>query len=67
MNDERAMFDILHRKNDKVCRGGLMHPASRRFETRHMLERCGTEALIGSMCLLAMMRLTLPPSDDKAS
>ena len=37
------------------------------FERRHMPERCGTEALIGSMCLLAMRRLTFAPSGEKAS
>ncbi len=34
----------------------LRHPS---FETRHMRERCGTEALIGSICVLGMMRLML--------
>ena len=37
------------------------------FEMRHILERCGTEALIGSMCLLAMIWLAFAPSDDKGS
>lgn len=32
-----------------------------------MPERCGTEALIESMCLLAMTRLTFAPSGEKAS
>ena len=36
------------------------------FEMRHMAERCGTDALIGSMCLLATVRLTFAPLGEKA-
>ncbi len=32
-----------------------------------MLERCGTEPLIGSMCLLAIVMLTLAPSGENGS
>jgi hypothetical protein len=34
---------------------------------RHPLDRCGTEALTESMCLLAMARLMLAPSGENGS
>jgi len=42
-------------------------PLQAAFVTRHMRERCGTDALIGSICVFGMMRLILAPADDSGS
>jgi hypothetical protein len=41
-----------------------LHPS---FEIRHMQDRCGTDALMGSMCVLRMMRLMLEPFESNGS
>jgi hypothetical protein len=42
-------------------------PPQASFATRHMRERCGTDALIGSMCVFGMTRLILAPVGDSGS
>ena len=42
-------------------------PSQASFVTRHIRERCGTDALIGSMCVLGISRLTLAPVEPNAS
>src|SRR5208337_995691 len=51
---------------NRRCRDGnsLQHST---VDTRHNRERCGTEALIGSRCVLGMIRLMLAPFGDKGS